>query len=140
MGGQHYAISSASSSKARRRRSTRLSVSSEVNSRKDRIGRIGVASARHADKRPTVSVARRTNLLYRHRKPLRRAVEATGLYNALPGACRHIAASSCAGDSIDVGPQPYALGQLDFECASASRVSTALAVTATPLISMPTTN
>ena len=35
---------------ARRRRSTRPSVSSEVNSRKDRIDRIGVASARHADK------------------------------------------------------------------------------------------
>ena len=35
---------------ARRRRSTRPSVSSELNSRKDRIGRIGVASARHADK------------------------------------------------------------------------------------------
>ena len=35
---------------ARRRRSTRPSVSSELNSRKNRIDRIGVASARHADK------------------------------------------------------------------------------------------
>ena len=76
-----------------------------MNSRKDRIDRIGVASARHADKAANGYRWRGARTDYIDiDSPHGGRFKATGLYNALPGACRHIAASSCAGGSIDAGP------------------------------------